>query len=228
MSLILNIETATTVCSVALFSGHQLLAEKELDAGYTHAENLHGFISEVLIRAEIKTTDLDAIAVSQGPGSFTGLRIGASTAKGLAYGLQIPLITVDTLQIMCAAAKKRAHDNTHYAPMIDARRMEVYTAVFDKDLKPVKGTSAEIISEESVGMFASFENIVFFGNGMDKSREILSTLASAQFLPGIGPSARYMGELALRKFERRDLADTAYFEPFYLKDFLAGKKKALK
>ena len=225
MAIILNIETATTVCSVSVFNDHQVLSLVELDNGFTHAENLHPFISKGLSDAGLKTKDLNAIAISKGPGSYTGLRIGTSAAKGLAYALNIPLISLETLKIMTYAAREQVADAAFYCPMLDARRMEVYTAVFDKQLQSQTETVALILDDLGTPFFNQYKDICFFGEGMEKCRQILSVHPSATFLPGIKPSAKYMGEPALLKFLGQSFENVAYFEPFYLKEFLAGKKK---
>jgi len=225
--LILHIETATTCCSTALSSGTEILSFKELDNGYTHAENLHTFIKEVMDTADKKMEELEAVAVSKGPGSYTGLRIGSSTAKGIAYALNIPLLSVDTLQVMSVMASRMDHSPHFFCPMIDARRMEVYTALYDHELSLAEETEAFIADESSVQKYRN-KNILFFGDGMLKCRPLLETLPGAHFANNIKPSAKYMVELALKKFSNKQFEDTAYFEPFYLKEFLAGKKKAPK
>lgn len=219
MSYILNIETATTVCSVSVSKGQELLALKELDNGYTHVENLHVFIQEVLNEALINFSDLKAIAISKGPGSYTGLRIGTSAAKGLAYALGIPLISVDTLQLMTVAAQKSEIKASYFCPMIDARRMEVYMAIYNTNLETLKPVEAFILDENSVSFFNSFDSICFFGNGMTKCKEILSSLKNVSFIDSVVPSAANMPHLAYQKFLDSDFESVAYFEPFYLKDF---------
>jgi tRNA threonylcarbamoyladenosine biosynthesis protein TsaB len=223
VSLLLNIETATTVCSVALSDAEKVLASEETDNGYTHAENLHVFINSVLKKAGKKPNDLSAVAVSKGPGSYTGLRIGVSAAKGLAFALQVPLISIDTLQLMSAAVKEKA-GNALLCPMIDARRMEVYTALYDDSLKQVRSTEALIVDEGTVKQFSGTAT-VFFGNGMQKCRHILEQLPNAVFAENIVPSARFMPVLAMQKFNSKQFEDVSSFEPFYLKEFMAGKKK---
>lgn len=225
MALILNIETATTVCSVSLSRQGKQIFLKELDEGFTHAENLHGFILEALESTGHKTKDLNAIAVSKGPGSYTGLRIGVSAAKGLAYALKIPLIGVDTLQVMANAALTSLNKEVYYCPMIDARRMEVYTAVYDSKLNLYNPIEALIIDPNSVQKFAALKEICFFGDGMQKCKSILEAHPNSLFLENIKPSARFMTELTYAKFLKQDFEDVAYFEPFYLKDFMIGKKK---
>jgi tRNA threonylcarbamoyladenosine biosynthesis protein TsaB len=222
---ILNIETATTVCSVSLTQNGKIISLKELDEGFSHAENLHLFIREVLLEAGISLKHLSAICVSKGPGSYTGLRIGASTAKGLAFAIGLPLISINTLQVMSAAALVSGAKAKVFCPLIDARRMEVYTALFDQKLNVLKPTSALIVDEESIKELGEFGPIVFFGDGMEKCRSVLDKLDGAEFLTGIKPSAKFMGELGLEKYEKKQFEDVSDFEPFYLKEFLAGKKK---
>lgn len=223
MVYILNIETATTVCSVSVSKNSEILAVKELDNGFTHAENLHLFIEETLINAGITIHQLNAIAVSKGPGSYTGLRIGASAAKGLAYALGIPLIALDTLMIMTAMAKEKSGSSKLFCPMIDARRMEVYTCLYDHNLELKSPVEALIVDETSIQKFNQ-PGICFFGNGMDKCGDLLSTIQDPVFIQNVVPSARYMGSLAYSKYQVQSFENVAYFEPFYLKDFLIVKK----
>ena len=226
MSYILNIETATTVCSVSLAQGEKLLFCKELNEGFTHAENLHLFIDQALKETGIAAKQLDAVAVSKGPGSYTGLRIGVSTAKGLAYALNIPLISINTLQIMAASAFSQQKEQILYCPMIDARRMEVYTAIFDAKLQAKTSTEAFIVDEVSVQKFKTYPKICYFGDGMPKCRDLLRLNENAAFLEEIHPSARYMPALSHEKFLNAHFENLAYFEPFYLKDFLISGKKS--
>lgn len=217
---VLCLETATTNCSVALFRGETLLECRENnEGGFSHAEKLHVFIEEVLDRAGLAPSDLHAVAVSRGPGSYTGLRIGVSAAKGLAYALDIPLLSVDTLEVMARIAMENTP--AHYlAPMLDARRMEVYTAVYDRSLMPVKPVSALVMQADSFAdMAARDADVCFFGDGMDKCRALLDA-PGFSFLPGIFPSARAMGVAAAAKYRERRWEDVAYFEPYYLKDFV--------
>jgi tRNA threonylcarbamoyladenosine biosynthesis protein TsaB len=216
---ILNIETATRNCSVSLAKSGKTIAYKEIaDQGYTHAENLHVFIEEVLATASIKINDLNAVAVSCGPGSYTGLRIGVSAAKGLCYALKIPLIAVDTLNIL---AEKVTHKNGLIIPMIDARRMEVYSAVFDENKNQIRTTQAEILTENSFSEYQ--ETIYFVGDSTEKAKTILNK-PNFVFLDNIVfPSARDISSLAYEKYIQNHFEDVAYFEPFYLKDFLITK-----
>jgi tRNA threonylcarbamoyladenosine biosynthesis protein TsaB len=231
MALILNLETATTVCSVSLGKDGKLLALKELQGDYTHAENLTLFIEEVLNQAEIKLSEIDAIAISKGPGSYTGLRIGVSSAKGLCYALNKPLIAIDTLQHLSlnlsVSIVKKAEDIV-LCPMIDARRMEVYCALYNISNDCIKPTWAEIIEEYSFAdLFSNLSNrIYFFGDGSTKCKEVLSLKKNALFIENVFPSAKNMIPLSEKAFLNNQFEDIAYFEPFYLKDFVAGKKKA--
>lgn len=230
MALILNLETATTVCSVSLAKDGQLIALKELNADYTHAENLTLFIEDVLKQANIKLADIDAVAVSKGPGSYTGLRIGVSTAKGLCYSLDKPLISVNTLQHLASSVISNTssiiqHPGSLFCPMIDARRMEVYCAFYDHTGKEIKPTAAEIIEENSFFDLLKDHTVYFFGDGASKCKEVLSQNTNAIFLSEIVPSAKDMIAFSEKAFNEDQFEDVAYFEPFYLKDFVAGKKK---
>lgn len=219
MSYILNIETATKNCSVSLAKdGETILCREIAEQGYSHAEKLHVFIEEILKETAISVKDLEAIAVSKGPGSYTGLRIGVSTAKGLCYALGIPLISVDTLQVL---AKKVSIGNGLIVPMIDARRMEVYSAVFNSEHNKIMEVQAEILTEESYTEMD--EPIYFVGDCQEKCKTVL-TKNNFHFIPEIiFPSANEMNALSFDKFNKNEFEDVAYFEPFYLKDFLTGK-----
>jgi tRNA threonylcarbamoyladenosine biosynthesis protein TsaB len=225
MSLFLCLETSTTVCSVALFDDNQLLQYKEVNNGYTHAENLHVFIQEVLDNAQVKPQQLKAIAVGKGPGSYTGLRIGVSAAKGMAYALTIPLIGMNSLHNMVAGLKNN-FDNpqTVFIPMLDARRMEVYMGIYEKDGKEIVPTSSFIINENAIKeKFSSFNHICLLGDGAEKCREFLPVLPSAEIIPHQMPSALNMGKYSYKAFINEHFENTAYFEPFYLKEFFTGK-----
>lgn len=220
MAYLLHIESSSTVCSVALSNDDSLVALKELDAGYTHAENLHVFIKDVLQEQNVSLAQLQGISVSSGPGSYTGLRIGFATAKGLAYALQIPLIVVDTLKVLASLAVKQYPDSFLFCPMLDARRMEVYTALYTKDLSLQMAPLALVLNEESIACFREpGTTVCFFGDGMPKAKTLLESIPSAHFLEGIRPGSEAMISLAYQKFRDQDFADTAYAEPFYLKDF---------
>ncbi len=219
MDYILNIETATKNCSVSLAKNGVTVVCKEIaEQGYSHAEKLHVFMEEILKESGIKTQELKAIAVSKGPGSYTGLRIGVSTAKGLCYALGIPLISVDTLSVL---AKRATIENGIIIPMIDARRMEVYSAVFDNQHHKIMEVQAEILTTESYHDMT--EEIYFVGDCQEKCKTVL-TKDNFHFLPEIVyPSANEMSALSYEKFNKNEFEDVAYFEPFYLKDFLIGK-----
>lgn len=224
MARILCLETSTKNCSVALSDGEQIIALKEDGSDkYTHAEKLHVFIEDVLNQGGVKFSDLDAVAVSEGPGSYTGLRIGVSSAKGMAYALGIPLIAVNTLQAM-ADSFVTANEKTLLIPMIDARRMEVFCAGFNGSGSPVFPTRAEVLEAESFPEAKAFDRVLYFGDGAEKCQEVLEP-KGFEFADGVEASAKGMVKLAAAKFGANDFVDTAYFEPFYLKDFVAGKKK---
>ena len=224
--LILHIETATELCSVALSHGNHCLAVKENSEGRNHATMLTPFINDLLNENNTSIHQLDAIAVSSGPGSYTGLRIGLSTAKGLCYGANIPLISVSTLQAMSMGFVRQhdVADSSLLCPMIDARRMEVYTALYEKDGRQTKNISAEIIIEQSFASWLDAYQIFFFGNGAEKCRTTI-THSNAIFPKEFAHSARYMIQPALQAYNEKRFEDIAYFEPFYLKDFIAGPKK---
>lgn len=216
---ILNIETATKNCSVSLAkNGETILCKEMAEQGYSHAERLHVFIEEILKETGIKFQDLKAIAVSKGPGSYTGLRIGVSAAKGFCYALDIPLISVDTLQVL---AKQVVVENGLIVPMIDARRMEVYSAVFDANHNKIMEVQAEILTENSY--LEMTEAIYFIGDCQEKCKTVLLK-DNFHFLPEIVfPSAKEMSGLSYDKFLKNNFEDVAYFEPFYLKDFFIAK-----
>ncbi len=236
MAIILNLETATTVCSVALAKDGELLALKEINGDYSHAENLTVFIEDVIQKSNINIKDIDAVAVSKGPGSYTGLRIGVSTAKGLCYSLDKPLIAINTLEHISLSVLKTINNsgseqstialaNNLFCPMLDARRMEVYCALFDSNNKCVMPTSALIIDENSFVEYLKERIIYFFGDGATKCKEVLSVNKNAMFIDDIVPSAKNMIPLSELAFNNKQFEDVAYFEPLYLKDFVAGKKK---
>ena len=221
MNYILNIETATKNCSVALaLEGKTIVCREISDAGYSHAEKLHVFIEEVLQEAAVTFQDLKAIAVSQGPGSYTGLRIGVSAAKGLCFALGIPLIAVDTLQSL---ASQVTQTDGLIVPMLDARRMEVYSAIFNSKHENIRGIEAEIITTES---FADqTDKIYFVGDCAEKCQTVLSKDNFVFLTSIIYPSANEMSALSFEKFTNKDWVDLAYFEPFYLKDFMVTTPK---
>lgn len=221
MAYILNIETATKNCSVSLANNGITLVCKELaEQGYSHAEKLHVFIEEILKETGISVQELTAIAVSKGPGSYTGLRIGVSTAKGLCYALGIPLIAIDTLQVL---AKQVVAEGGLIIPMIDARRMEVYSAIYDVNYHCTRGVQAEVLTEDSYA--SSQEEIYIVGDCQEKIQTVL-TRSNIHYLPKVVfPSAKEMSALSFEKYAKNELEDVAYFEPFYLKDFMLPQKK---
>ncbi|MFD0794169.1 tRNA (adenosine(37)-N6)-threonylcarbamoyltransferase complex dimerization subunit type 1 TsaB [Mucilaginibacter litoreus] len=224
--MILQIETATTSCSVALADKGQVLAYKEINARNIHAEVITIYIEDLIRQCEITYSAIDAVAVSCGPGSYTGLRIGVSTAKGLCFALDKPLIAVDTLAAMANGliATNEVEDSTLLCPMIDARRMEVYTAVYDINNNIIKPTAAEIIDENSFGDLLAVNKMLFFGDGAGKCQAALGHNANALFVTDFSNSATHLTNIAHEKFDRAEFEDVAYFEPYYLKDFIAGKK----
>lgn len=222
MALILNIETSTKNCSISLAKNGTCLILKEENKGdYSHAEKLHVFIESILQEQNLSINDLDAIAVGKGPGSYTGLRIGVSTAKGLAYAANIPLIATDTLQ---ALAKATVIKSGFIVPMIDARRLEVYTAMFDNNYNQTKPTEAKIIDDSSFLEILTEHPLYFLGDGAAKCKDLI-THKNAYFIDHKFPSAQEMCNLSFDKFKNKDFEDTAYFEPFYLKDFVATPQK---
>lgn len=225
MSLILHLETATTVCSVALSSHGKLLALKEENKGFTHAEHLTVFIEEVMRNADKSLSELDAIAVSKGPGSYTGLRIGVATAKGLCFALNKPLIAINTLSSMAYGASVKYKNSIYLCPMLDARRMEVYTALYTQHGVEVMPTEALILDQYSFQQKLDDSEILFFGDGAVKFKE-LSNHPHAKFDSELQPSAGNMIHLANEKFEQQLFEDLAYFEPYYLKEFYSPAAKA--
>ncbi|MDQ0638785.1 tRNA threonylcarbamoyladenosine biosynthesis protein TsaB [Pedobacter sp. W3I1] len=225
MAKILQIETATAVCSVALSINGKTFSFKEEQGQNLHAANLTLFIDEVLKSAGLSYQELDAIAVSKGPGSYTGLRIGVSTAKGLCYALDKPLIAIETLEMMAAGY---LIENPDYAglicPMIDARRMEVYTSIFDRSLNVITPTEAKIIDETSFTDYLTQQTVTFLGDGAAKCAEVL-THQNAKFDATNFNAATYMSRLANDAFNKSNFEDVAYFEPFYLKDFVVTQSK---
>ncbi|MBN2812770.1 MAG: tRNA (adenosine(37)-N6)-threonylcarbamoyltransferase complex dimerization subunit type 1 TsaB [Bacteroidales bacterium] len=225
MALILNIETATPLCSVALAENGKALSMRETLEDKSHAARLTVFIQEVLMEKKIKVKDLDAIAVGKGPGSYTGLRIGVSTAKGMCYGSNKPLIAIGTLDILCKQALQQLAQTelkpgTLLCPMLDARRMEVFTCLFDMEGNSIEPVTAKIIDEHSYREWLSDHPVAFFGSGMEKCRTLLGH-PNALFVDGVHPHAASLAILSGQKYNRGEFENTAYFEPFYLKDFIA-------
>ena len=222
LALILNIETATKNCSVSISKEGKTIALKELnDGNYSHAEKLHELIGQVILEAKIELSHLNAIAISKGPGSYTGLRIGVSAAKGLSFALDIPLISVNTLQSFALSV---SIEKGYKIPLLDARRMEVYSQVFSEKTKKIRGVYAEIIDSDSFSEFLNAEKVCFFGDGAEKCKEII-THKNAIFIDGKFPSANEMSAISYEKYVKHEFEDVAYFEPFYLKEFLGAISK---
>ena len=220
MPVLLSLETSTDVCSVAIHGDGKLLAIAEVHMGQAHAVKLAPLIKEVMAMGGVTMKELSGVAVSAGPGSYTGLRIGTSTAKGLCYALAIPLYSIGTLDIMAAQMSRAAVDEAELCPMIDARRMEVYCALYNHEGMRLTAVAASIIDESSFLDRLSDTRVIFAGNGAEKCRQTI-THASAVFLTGVFPSARELGALASQKLVRGEAEDLMLFEPFYLKDFKA-------
>jgi tRNA threonylcarbamoyladenosine biosynthesis protein TsaB len=228
MENILLIDTATPYCSVTLSRDGIVEHVRQTNETNAHARVVTVFIDEVLKQNNLKPTDLSAVAVSMGPGSYTGLRIGVSAAKGLCYALELPLIAISTLQAMAWGMTQKAKqealwaDDVIFCPMIDARRMEVYTAWFDAKVVQQGEVQAVVIDQESLQLWPAVSKLVFAGDGLNKSKPILQQLPQAFFIDDFTPSATYMATLAQRKFEHNDFENLAYCEPFYLKEFKAA------
>tara|TARA_B100000902_G_scaffold33841_1_gene40645 strand:- start:5175 stop:5849 length:675 start_codon:yes stop_codon:yes gene_type:complete len=223
MTFILTIETTTKNCSVALFKDQELIKLKEeVSEKYTHAEKLTLFIKEVIGFSKINLQDIGAVAISKGPGSYTGLRIGTAIAKGLCYALEIPLISVSTLKAM-AFSMSEAGDYAFFCPMIDARRMEVFSAIYDKNFLELREVKSDVITQESYKELLKKGKILFFGNNILRFKEIIDD-NNAYFIDKVFPSAANLGILAYDIFKSNNFEDVAYFEPYYLKDFIIGKK----
>ncbi|SFW45661.1 tRNA (adenosine(37)-N6)-threonylcarbamoyltransferase complex dimerization subunit type 1 TsaB [Cellulophaga fucicola] len=227
MAIILNIETATTNCSVSLAKDGEMLALKEYNsASFSHAEQLHIFIEEALKMASLTLKDINAIAVSKGPGSYTGLRIGVSAAKGLCFSLDVPLIAVATLNSL--AHQILPNKEEAVVAVLDARRMEVYSAVFNSDFDQTIETEAKIIDEASYQeVLQSFNKVYFVGSGASKIQETLASTKAEYILDAV-PSAKEMCAISYKKYEDSSFEDVAYFEPYYLKDFMIQKPKVKK
>ena len=230
MSILLHIDTSTKLCSVAIAKDGVLLSLKEeYDEQYSHAEKLNVFIEAAVAEAAISLADISAVAVSKGPGSYTGLRIGVSTAKGLCFGLNIPLIAVDTLQALSYGAQSKHPElaaDALLCPMLDARRMEVYSQIFNTQGQEIRSIEAQIIDAQSFTTLT--QNLYLFGDGAQKCLETLSAQSNIHFLADIQTSALWMIAIAQQKFKAKHFEDVAYFEPFYLKDFIGGPKKGEK
>ena len=229
MSCILHIETSTNVCSVAVSEDGKVIFDKADRTGNNHAEALGSFVDEALSFADSHAIPVDAVAVSGGPGSYTGLRIGVSMAKGVCYALDIPLLSVPTLELMSVPVLLRhedIEDNALLCPMIDARRMEVYAALYDRALKPVRGIQADVVDADTYRQWLDERPVYFFGNGAAKCMEAINH-PNAKLIEGIEPVAKWMMPLAERKMLNDEREDVAYYVPFYLKDFVAKMPKKL-
>lgn len=224
MALILSLDTSTKVCSVALHQDGILLAVSEVLVEKSHSKIITVMVEDILRNSGRSYNELDAIAVSKGPGSYTGLRIGVSTAKGLCFALNKPLIGINTLQAMAAEVNRHNAGSAILCPMIDARRMEVYTALFDTDLNFIDPTTAKILDENSFHSILASSKMLFFGDGSSKAIPLLKSSVNAVFIEGIYPSAKGVGFLAQKNFNDNNFENTAYFEPFYLKDFVSQTK----
>lgn len=226
MPCILNIDTATEVCSVAVADNHEVIFNKIETKGPSHAVLLGVFVEEALNFLRQNNKTLDAVAVSCGPGSYTGLRIGVSEAKGLCYGLNIPLIAINTPLIMASGIinSQSIEKNTLLCPMIDARRMEVYAAIYDHQLNVIRQIQADIVDKETYRNFLNENNVIFFGNGAEKCKDEINN-SNAIFIENIYPKAADMIPLSIKLFNDKKFEDVAYFEPFYLKEFVATTPK---
>jgi len=231
MPILLNLETATTNCSVSIARNGKLLALKEHNTpNYSHSEQLHIFIQEVVKEAQLQLSDIAAIAVSKGPGSYTGLRIGVSAAKGLCFSLDVPLISISTLESMAHQVKAMTMNSMEskradfIMPLLDARRMEVYSAVFDEEIHQIRETKAEIIDRTSFSEYLEKGKVLLLGNGAEKCEGVLDH-PNISFDTSVVPSAKEMTVLSFEKFRASEFEDVAYFEPYYLKDFILQQKK---
>ncbi len=223
--LILLIETSTQICSVAIAKNKKIIAKREIDIPNAHSSKLSLLIEEVIKDAEITYKELSAIAVSKGPGSYTGLRIGVSSAKGFAYALDIPLIGIETLRILYKGVERK-YPNSNTVAMIDARRMEVYSSIYDEKGNVIKDISADIIDEGIYDKYLVGEkDFVFVGDGAEKSMNSFRDNKNIRFDSEIHLTADLMAELAFEKYENKDFEDVAYFEPYYLKNFVAAPSR---
>jgi tRNA threonylcarbamoyladenosine biosynthesis protein TsaB len=221
--MILLIETSTPICSVVLAKGSEILAIRENHEGLSHATLAAVFVDEVMKESGVNLSDLDAVAISKGPGSYTGLRIGVSIAKGLCYALNKPLIAVSSLQALAETASKHYDENHLFAPMIDARRMEVYTAIYNAKNDCLRDVQADIIDKNSFADFTKNHPLVLLGDGAKKCADIFKNNPQIHIDETLKFSAINMISLAQNAFENKNFVDVAYFEPFYLKDFIAGQ-----
>ncbi len=229
MALILSIETATPVCSAALLNDEGCILERFTTEENAHSRQLTVFLEEIMKETAHSFAQLDAVAVSEGPGSYTGLRIGVSAAKGICYAQDIPLIGISSLQSMAAGMQQLDTDsdyNSLYLPMMDARRMEVYAAVFDHKNRLMRNVKADILDDLTyIEYLEGGYRMVLAGNGAGKSKELYAERKNVVYLDDFRVSAKHAHQIAFKKFLVQDFVDTAYFEPFYLKAFIAGKPK---
>jgi len=228
MALILSIETSTKTSSIAIHDRGILVSSLNIHLEKSHSEYLTPSIKNLLASSGLKTNSIDAVAISKGPGSYTGLRIGTSTAKGICYALGAKLIAINSLEAMAFGVSKFQYDDVLLCPMIDARRMEVYCLVTDLDMALIESTKAKIIEGSSFSNLLSAKKVIFFGNGSSKCKPILNHSENAIFINGIDPSAENIGELAWKSYKDNLFEDVAYFEPYYLKDFIAKKPSTKK
>jgi len=229
MPLLLALETSTTVCSIALFEGPQLLGASELQIEKSHSSHITVMVAQLLENCGKTLQDLSAVAVSGGPGSYTGLRIGTSTAKGLCYALEIPLIEVSTLYGLAAQviAMTPSPERVLFCPMLDARRMEVYTCLLNHKLEEVTSIAPLVLSEQAFAAQLREQPVIFFGSGASKFKDLVQGNKHALFIDAVVPTAKTVGELALKKYAQQVFEDVAYYEPFYLKDvYITGSTKS--
>jgi len=230
MALLLCIDTATSVCSVGISSDGDIISIRESDQKNAHSSLIIPFIEEVCSDAGIEIKNIDAVAVSKGPGSYTGLRIGVSTAKGLCFAMDKPLVAISTLRSMAKGMSLKIIDKESripvlFCPMIDARRMEVYAGIYDRDINEIRKIQAEIIDDNSYQNFLEKYFFVYGGDGAEKCKPFLEKHKNAYFLDDFHPSVTYMAPIVEQRFNEKLFVDLAYFEPFYLKDFIAGIPK---
>jgi len=228
MSTILHIETSTDVCSVAVSEDSQVIFQQEDHSGPNHAERLGTMVDEALSFTDNHAIPFDAVAVSCGPGSYTGLRIGVSMAKGICYGRNLKLIAVPTLELLCVPVLLRelSEENALLCPMLDARRMEVYAGIFDRGLRPVREISADVVTSETYKEYLDAHPVYFFGNGAKKCMETINH-PNAHLIENVEPLAKWMQPLAEKRLLNGQTEDVAYFVPYYLKDFVAKMPKKL-
>jgi tRNA threonylcarbamoyladenosine biosynthesis protein TsaB len=223
MTRILSIETSTAVCSVAVHNDDQLLGYAESRRQKSHSSLLVSMIDQVLGNAKVSKSDLSAIAVSKGPGSYTGLRIGTSTAKGLCYALEIPLIGIDTLKSMALEASRHLSEPTYIIPMLDARRAEVYCGIFDEQMQMISEPAAVVLDDSSFVDLDQTNRIIVIGDGAIKAEGLMGPRTHTYYWSDVLPSAKFIGELAVKSYRCSEFVDLAYFEPFYLKEFYTPK-----